>query len=183
MNRPPLLQENKIVLRQPKEEDIGIRMAYGISSELARMIGVNQCNTHKFSCSDAKKWYERILVHPCKWMIEYENKFVGTVSLRPYSEDKKAKFAIEFYDMSICGRGIGTQVTRMVLDYAFQVKMYHKVFLRVLEFNERAIKLYKKCGFTIEGLDREGAYIDGEFHTDIYMGLLKSEYEEKILNN
>ena len=41
----------------------------------------------------------------------------------------------------------------------------------------------KKCGFTIEGLDREGAYIDGEFQCDIYMGLLKSEYEEKILNN
>lgn len=54
LNRPPLLQENKIVLRQPKEEDIGIRMAYGISSELARMIGVNQFNTHKFSYSDAK---------------------------------------------------------------------------------------------------------------------------------
>jgi RimJ/RimL family protein N-acetyltransferase len=46
-----------------------------------------------------------------------------------------------------------------------------------LEYNRRAIRCYEKCGFIKEGLDREGALIEGQYETDIYMGILKNEYQ------
>ena len=70
--------------------------------------------------------------------------------------------------------GIGTEVTKIVLDYAF--KTLNKVYLRVLEHNKRAIRCYEKCSFIKEGLDREGALIEGKYETDIYMGILENEY-------
>ncbi|WP_242833771.1 GNAT family N-acetyltransferase [Desulfosporosinus sp. OT] len=55
--------------------------------------------------------------------------------------------------------GIGTEVTKLVLNFAFNTmgyhKVYHKVYLRVLEYNKRAINCYEKCGFNREGIDRE----------------------------
>ena len=183
MNKAPTLKEGNIILRQPIEDDILIREEYGISSEYAKMIGLNQNKVDNYSYYDAKKWYQRILKHPCKWVIEYNNKLIGVVSLRPTTEDQKAKFAIELYDKNIYGKGFGSKITEMVLKYAFEVKKYHKVFLRVLDYNTRAINCYKNCGFIEEGTDREGALIDGKFHSDIYMGILCSEYKQKNILN
>ncbi|MBA4470162.1 GNAT family N-acetyltransferase, partial [Staphylococcus aureus] len=41
----------------------------------------------------------------------------------------------------------------------------------------RAIKSYKKVGFIEEGRDREGALINNQYCTDIYMGILKKDYK------
>lgn len=37
----------------------------------------------------------------------------------------------------------------------------HRVDLKVLEYNKRAIACYQKCGFTQEGVKREGTLIEG----------------------
>ena len=176
MNNTPKLESRNIILRQPIREDIVERQKLGLNKECVTMCGGNTSNFGVFTLEDAIKWHDRLIQHPCKWIIEYEGKCIGTVGLRPYLEDKKAKFAIEIYDSNIYGRGIGTTVTKMVLKYAFEVLDYHKVFLRVLDYNTRAIKCYEKCGFIKEGIDREGALINGIYCSDIYMGILKSEY-------
>lgn len=35
---------------------------------------------------------------------------------------------------------------------------------------------YEKCGFIIEGPEREGALIEGKYETDIMMSILENEY-------
>ena len=54
----------------------------------------------------------------------------------------------------------------------------HRVDLRVLEFNRRAITAYEKCGFIQEGVEREGALIADEWRTDVMMSILEQEYRE-----
>jgi len=181
VNTAPILKKGNLLLRQAIENDIPLRQGYNITDEYAKMIGIEQKKVGMMNNSDAKIWYERMKNHPCKWTIEYEDRFIGVVSLRPYFGDSKAKFAIEIYDNNCYGKGIGTQVTKLVLEYAFKTVKYHKVFLRVLDYNDRAIQCYKKCGFIQEGIDREGAFINGEFHSDIYMGILITEYEASNL--
>jgi RimJ/RimL family protein N-acetyltransferase len=58
----------------------------------------------------------------------------------------------------------------------------HRVSVRVVAYNERAIQAYKKCGFRIEGREREAALVDGVWHDDVIMGVLESEYAP-IRNN
>lgn len=176
MNNAPKLESCNIILRQPINEDITACKKSGLNIECLKMCGANISNLDKFTMDDSVKWYKRIIQHPCKWVIEYKGNCIGVVGLRPYTEDNKAKFSIEIYDHSVYSCGIGTKVTKMVLNYAFEVLEYHKVYLRVLDYNTRAIKCYEKCGFIKEGVDREGALINGTYCSDIYMGIIKSEY-------
>ncbi|WP_160689219.1 GNAT family protein [Clostridium sp. C2-6-12] len=176
MNGAVKLENYNIVLRKPIKEDIDTRLKLGECIECIKMCGGSINKLREFTMDEAVKWYERIIRHPCKWIIEYNGSCIGVVGLRPYKEDNKAKFSIEIYDENVYGCGIGTAVTKMVLNYAFEVLKYHKVYLRVLDFNIRAIKCYEKCGFVKEGIDREGALINNVYCSDIYMGIMESEY-------
>ena len=63
-----------------------------------------------------------------------------------------------------------------MLRYAFEELGMHRVDLRVLAFNERAIACYEKCGFVREGVEREGSRIGGERQSDVLMSVLEQEY-------
>jgi len=52
----------------------------------------------------------------------------------------------------------------------------HRVSLRVLAYNVRAIRCYSACGFVEEGREREAAFVGGEWHDDVMMGLLAHEF-------
>jgi diamine N-acetyltransferase len=72
--------------------------------------------------------------------------------------------------------GKGTEALRLALRYAFSELRLHKVYLRVLDYNERAVRAYLKVGFQIEGRLREEMFVDGRWHDLIYMGLLAREF-------
>jgi len=47
---------------------------------------------------------------------------------------------------------------------------------KILEYNARAIRAYQKCGFVVEGREREAAFVDGIWHDDVMMAMLVREY-------
>ena len=73
------------------------------------------------------------------------------------------------------GRGLAT---RLALRYAFEALHLHRVELRVVTFNARAIACYEKCGFVREGLFRENTFLRGKYVDVVPMGILRAEYEK-----
>lgn len=73
------------------------------------------------------------------------------------------------------GRGLGREVTRLVLAWAFGVEGVHRVELEVLASNNRAIKCYLACGFRQEGVRRDAELYPDGWKDFIMMGLLRSE--------
>ena len=65
-----------------------------------------------------------------------------------------------------------------MLEYAFNVLKLHRLSVRVVEYNTRAIRAYQKCGFVVEGREREAAFVDGIWHDDVVMGIVDREYME-----
>jgi RimJ/RimL family protein N-acetyltransferase len=57
----------------------------------------------------------------------------------------------------------------------------HRIDLRVLAFNQRAIACYEKCGFVREGVVREGVFIAGEWQSDVLMSILEHEYRSETV--
>ncbi|MBD2848625.1 GNAT family N-acetyltransferase [Paenibacillus sp. IB182496] len=125
---------------------------------------------------DAEKWYQHTMSQPLEWAIEYEGRCIGQARLTVNEADKKATYAVGIFDSSLLGKGIGTDVTRAMLKYAFETLKLHRVDLKVLEYNQRAISCYEKCGFIKEGVEREGALIEGQWRSDWSMSILEQEY-------
>jgi RimJ/RimL family protein N-acetyltransferase len=116
--------------------------------------------------------------HPRAWVIETD-RLIGEVRLdRIDRQDRRASLAIGILDPDCLGEGLGTQASMLVLDHAFHDLKLHRVAIRVLAYNTRAIRSYQKCGFLIEGREREAAFVNGQWHDDVIMGLLEHEFAD-----
>ena len=80
------------------------------------------------------------------------------------------------------GHGLGREVTRLVLSWAFEVLGVHRVELEVAAGNNRAINCYLACGFRQEGVRREAEPYPEGWKDFILMGLLQSEYQSRMEN-
>jgi RimJ/RimL family protein N-acetyltransferase len=120
---------------------------------------------------------KRLSEHPFAWVIEHASRVIGEARLdRVDMQDRRASFAIGILDPQCLGRGIGTEAMRLVLQFAFAQLKLHRISVRVLAYNQRAIRSYQKCGFVVEGHEREAAWVNGQWHDDVMMGLLDREF-------
>jgi RimJ/RimL family protein N-acetyltransferase len=74
------------------------------------------------------------------------------------------------------GKGLGQEITRLLLDWSLGVLGVHRVELQVLASNHRAVGCYRACGFRQEGIRHQaGLYPDG-WKDFILMAVLQPEY-------
>jgi RimJ/RimL family protein N-acetyltransferase len=111
--------------------------------------------------------------------MQWVGRLIGEIRLdRVDLKDRRASLAIGIEDASQLGKGLGTEAIVLALGYAFDVLKLHRISVRVVNYNTRAIRAYQKCGFTIEGREREAAFVDGAWHDDLMMAILDREYLE-----
>jgi RimJ/RimL family protein N-acetyltransferase len=75
------------------------------------------------------------------------------------------------------GKGLSAKVYAWLLDYLFHQLNMHMVYLEVLESNERAIHVYERLGFRVDGRLRQRIFRNGTYEDSILMSLLRSEFE------
>ena len=69
------------------------------------------------------------------------------------------------------GLGIGSLMLDTLIDWARGTQIVKKINLRVRTDNERAIALYERKGFVIEGTIRKQILLDGTYFDHHWMGL------------
>jgi RimJ/RimL family protein N-acetyltransferase len=74
------------------------------------------------------------------------------------------------------GKGYGRAAVGLIKELAFDEWNVHRLWLDVMEHNERARRLYESEGFMIEGRLRECLKQGGTFRSLIIMSLLAHEY-------
>jgi RimJ/RimL family protein N-acetyltransferase len=129
-----------------------------------------------FTLEDYEAYIERTLNDPNRYTraIVEDGKCIGEIVLNPIDDaNRKSGLRIALWDG--WGKGYGTAAIRHVLDHAFTERNLHRVDLEVYEFNERAIHVYKKCGFREEGRLRDVLLWDGVFHDAIVMSVLSTD--------
>lgn len=72
---------------------------------------------------------------------------------------------------SHCSVGIGTQLLQRLFDWA-TLHQFHRVELTVMDSNVRALALYEKLGFEVEGVKRHSLKISGTYINERYMAKL-----------
>lgn len=174
----PVLRTARLVLRPPIASDIADRHALGRDPEIYRHLGADTSNLQPLTEEQAKAWVENIASHPACWVIEYQGRAIGEILLDNFvSADKRAGLIIGILDPEALGKGLGTEAIKSIAEFSFDTLGIHKLSMRVLSFNMRAIRAYERVGFVREGLERESALIGGIWHDDVIVGLLKRDFD------
>jgi RimJ/RimL family protein N-acetyltransferase len=146
----PVLKGGRVTLRRPREEDVEARFKLGADAEIFRMYGGNRSDLLPITEETARRWVQRLVDHHYAWIIEADV-LIGHISLDHVDlQDRHASMAIGIEDGTQLGKGLGTEAITLVLGWAFDALKLHRISLRVLEYNVRAIRAYRKCGFSIK---------------------------------
>jgi diamine N-acetyltransferase len=105
---------------------------------------------------------------------------VGTTSLFTIQwRLSRARFGILLGERR--GAGLGSEATRLTLDWAFTVLGLHNVMLEVLPWNARAIRAYERAGFRMIGRRRDALVSFGRRCDEVLMDAVASEFEGSVL--
>jgi len=110
---------------------------------------------------------------------EEKERIIGYVFLAHISKSHRVarEFGIVIGDKDLWRHGYGSEAARLMLKYGFKSLKLHRIELLVLDFNERALHMYRKLGFVEEGVQREARLIDGEWHNVTIMSMLEQEFK------
>ena len=137
-----------------------------------------------------EKWVEENLERGAKSepeVVEFtvydrtDSTAIGTAGLFEISHaNGAAEFAIAIGERR--GQGLGTEATRLVLDFAFHVLQLRNVLLETLEWNAAGLAAYERAGFRRIGV-RRGARISRGQATDIVlMDAVPADFGESVLD-
>lgn len=174
----PVLEGRRVRLRPFRPSDSAERLALGRSAEIVRSFGGDPDGLPPYAEKEARHWVERNLAHPHSWAVEVAGRLLGEARLDDLDpEAGRARLATGLYDVSQLGKGLGREAIKLVLSHAFGTLGLHRIDLRVLDFNERAIRCYLACGFVEDA--RERVRIGEDWHDDVIMRILAREYRDQ----
>jgi RimJ/RimL family protein N-acetyltransferase len=77
------------------------------------------------------------------------------------------------------GRGYGSEAMELLINFGFWEMNLNKIKLEVYSFNPRAIHVYEKLGFVIEGTMKQDIFRGGAYHDIIHMALFRDDWEKR----
>jgi RimJ/RimL family protein N-acetyltransferase len=105
-----------------------------------------------------------------------DDKLIGFFALWLDLVNNEAWVGIGIGERDFWGRGYGTDMMRLALQYAFTELNVHRVSLGLFEYNPRALRSYEKAGFRLEGRTRRDVLRGGERGDSLWMGILRDEW-------
>jgi RimJ/RimL family protein N-acetyltransferase len=75
------------------------------------------------------------------------------------------------------GKGYGTQALKLMLNYGFNELNLHRIGTSVPAYNEGALRLFERAGFTREVTRRQAFVWQGQRWDLLHLGILRREWE------
>jgi RimJ/RimL family protein N-acetyltransferase len=176
----PTLYGERVILRGPRDSDVDDRLRLPIDPEEEDLYGSawrrewdgRRYHTREYLTAGSSSPDPRAYA----WKVEYDGHCIGSAALDVNPEQHSAEYSVGLFVAALRGRGLGREITRLVLAWAFDVLGVHRVELQVLASNSRAINCYLACGFHQEGVRREAELYPDGWKDFIMMGILRSEH-------
>ena len=176
------MENEFFLLRKPdKNTDVDDLLKVKNNKDTAKYLGGNSST---FTKNDISNWID--FHNNCEnedlFVIEDRQKrrVIGHIGLYNINLDvKSAEYAILIGDNEYLGKGVGYQVTDLILNYGFNSLGLNRIWLSLISENLPAMNLYLKVGFKKEGCLRQAIFKHGLYYDSILMSILKFEYEKR----
>jgi diamine N-acetyltransferase len=183
---PDLLVVGEKVALGPLRRDLA-----GVYARWMNQVEVRRGLVHRgvASAQSQEKWVEENLEKSAKRepeRVEFtvydrsDSTPVGTAGLFKIAHAHgTAEFGIAIGDRR--GQGLGSEATRLVLDFAFHVLELRNVLLEALEWNVAGLTAYERAGFRRVGV-RRGAVMSRGRPTDVViMDAVREDFGPSVL--
>lgn len=104
-----------------------------------------------------------------------DDKPIGMVSIRDIDfVQGYGEWGLYIGERDYIGRGLGSSMVQHIIDWGFSDLGLRRLYTSVLSTNERALAMYIRHGFRVEGCWREHLLRDGKAVDLYWMGMLRS---------
>lgn len=162
------------IIRPMTEADLDIVLSWRNHSSVRQFM-----YTHReISLAEHESWFASAVHDPARHLAIYEEDGdpSGYVNFHRIN-DRTSEWG--FYTAPLAAKGTGHRMGVAAADHAFLTLACHKLYGRVLGFNERSIRFHLRLGFTREGILRRH-HFDGNSYHDIHcFGLLIDEWAKR----
>jgi RimJ/RimL family protein N-acetyltransferase len=177
-----LLTGERVRLREFRREDVPAIQAWVNDVEINQYLGFWRTPQ---SLVETERFVERCLTQDAAHGVELaiclkddpEERYVGACGLSIDTRNRWASLGIVIGRKDLHGQGLGRDAILTMLDYAFGFLDLNKVNLDHAEFNERASRCYRACGFREEGRVRQRWFRDGRHWDMVNLGITRDEFE------
>jgi RimJ/RimL family protein N-acetyltransferase len=175
---PETLEGERVVLRRHVSGNLAAFHRWYADPEIARLARYQEAPMRP---DEIERFFAaRVLGNEALAMAVHEkaaNRLIGTCAFSQLDADNgSALYHITIGEKDAWGHGYGTEATWLMLRHAFDTLGLHRIALYVFEFNERAIRAYRRCGFVVEGRARESIYRDGRWWDELAMSVIESDW-------
>jgi RimJ/RimL family protein N-acetyltransferase len=175
---PEAIEGRSVVLRRHQSRNVTAFSRWYADPEVARL---TRHQSGPMSQDEIRRFFEARVAGPGSLALAIHlrgsDRLIGTCALSQLDGDNgSALFHITIGERDCWGRGYGSEATALMLEHAFGVLGLHRIALSVFEFNERAIRAYRRLGFVTEGRARDAIWRDGRFWDEILMSILEDDW-------
>lgn len=111
-----------------------------------------------------------------------DDRLIGVVDIHGIDPINKRCFVeATIGDVNYRNRGYGRQAFKLAITYCFEELGVHKICTAAFDFNQKWITLVEDMGFSQEAQLREHTLKKGVYCDKLIFGLLKSEFEQNVL--
>jgi RimJ/RimL family protein N-acetyltransferase len=179
---PEVLQGTRVVLRRHAPSNLAAFRRWYADPEIARLARYQEA---PMRADEIERFFAaRVVGTDALAMAIHEastDRLVGSCAFSQLDADNgSALYHITIGEKDAWGQGFGTEATQLMLDHAFGTLGLHRIALFVFEFNERAIRAYRRCGFVVEGRSRESIWRDGRWWDEMAMSVLESDWRASL---
>ena len=172
----PILKGEKVILRPFKDGDFPYIEECLKDAEVIKLTGSDSDYDREFTFN----WYhtrnEQLDRLDLAIVDQSQGIPVGEVVANLYDEKNKSMNFRILIGPRGRDRGLGTEATRLFLNYLFSHTTLRTVTLSVFDFNPRAKHVYEKVGFVVDSIDANELEFDGKWIDSINMKLTREEW-------
>jgi RimJ/RimL family protein N-acetyltransferase len=181
-NKKYVLKGKKCVLTDIKEKDLPKFVRWFSNKEVTRFLMTDFSN---LTLKKEKKWYkdtkkQKDTVIFGLYALDGKKKIIiGSTGLKKIDYNhKNAEFGITIGDKNYWGKGIGTEATKLIVDFGFKALKLNSIYLAVFGKNKAGQKAYKRVGFKKTGLLRQHFKHKKGFDDEFFMDILRREWKK-----
>ena len=116
--------------------------------------------------------------------LKSTNDLIGTATLSDINRHHRwGALGLMIGEKEYWGKGYGTEIINLVVDYAFKRLGLHKVTAGTVAANQGSVKAFQKAGFEIEGKAKSNFYLDGKYHDSLYLGITEEDFQKNLNRN